>query len=378
MGQERFQSVEDVARRLDPSYPVFCVWPEAIKARARAFLSGFPGTLLYAVKCNPHPFVLQALYDAGVHHFDTASLPEIAQVNELFSDVHCYFNHPVKGRGALDSANKIYGITDYVVDSLNELCKVAEVVGTDITVEVRMATPKSQAVFNLSDKFGATPEAAAELLQEAAARGMRTALAFHVGSQCSEPDAYRVAMSLAADVIKQADVQVDYLDIGGGFPAAYTKEVPALSAYFDAITTARTALGLDIPLMAEPGRALVADGCALLTQVHLRRGGDLYINDGVYGCLSEIRDGALSPPVRAVGRSRELTEPARPFRIFGPTCDPIDVLQTPFTLPGDIQEGDWICIAMLGAYSLAIASGFNGFITDTVVKIDGQAEQAAL
>src|SRR5690606_31755608 len=104
--------------RLNPSYPVFMVFPEILKDRARAFLSGFPGTVLYAVKCNPDPHVLRALYEAGIRHFDTASLPEIAKINELFADAHCYFNHPVKSRGALESASDVYGLEDYVVDHM--------------------------------------------------------------------------------------------------------------------------------------------------------------------------------------------------------------------------------------------------------------------
>ncbi len=101
---------------------------------------------------------------------------------------------------------------------------------------------------------------------------------------------------------------LEYLDVGGGFPAIYKMNVPPLRDYFEVIEKAKADLGIAVPLLAEPGRALVADGCSVLTQVHLRKGDDLYINDGIYGCLSEIRDGDLDPPVRAVltlGRSRQ-------------------------------------------------------------------------
>ena len=67
--------------------------------RPRSFLELFPGRVLYAVKCNPHPSVLSALYDAGIRHFDTASLPEIALVRERSRMPAVYFMHPVKGRG---------------------------------------------------------------------------------------------------------------------------------------------------------------------------------------------------------------------------------------------------------------------------------------
>ncbi|MDX5366373.1 MAG: type III PLP-dependent enzyme [Alphaproteobacteria bacterium] len=371
----RFSSIDEVIRELEPSHPVFCIFPDVLRARAKAFVDGFPGTVLYAVKCNPHPFVLEALAEGGISHFDTASLNEIANISELMPEARCYFNHPVKGRGALDAAAKTYGIKDYVVDHADELDKLISIAGTDITVEVRIATPKGKAVYDLSAKFGATPDNAVALLKEAKRRGCRTALAFHVGSQCTDPAAFRVAMELAAGVRDRAGVALEYLDVGGGFPAIYKMNVPPLADYFGAITHARDDLGFDIPLLAEPGRALVADGCSVLTQVHLRKGDDLYINDGIYGCLSEIRDGDLDPPVRAVSRSGTIEGAAQPFRIFGPTCDSLDVLKLPFHLPETIEEGDWIEFGQMGAYSIGMQTGFNGFITDTIVCIGGMHDE---
>ena len=378
MKEVRFRSVSDVIERLNPSYPVFMVFPEILKDRTSAFLDGFPGTVLYAVKCNPDPHVLRALYAAGVRHFDTASLPEIAKVTELFPDAHCYFNHPVKSRGALESAHEVYGLEHYVVDHIDELNKLCDVVGTGITVEVRIATPKGAAVYNLSSKFGAPPENAVALLQEANRRGMRTAIAFHVGSQCPDPEAYRVAMKEAAGIAQRANVPIDYLDIGGGYPAEYGDPVPPIEAFFSVIRAARAELKLDMPLYAEPGRALVADGCSVLAQVQLRKGRDLYINDGIYGCLAEIQLGPLKPPVRALGRRDghcvPLTGGEESFRIFGPTCDSLDVFKVEFELPNSITEGDWIEFRRMGAYSIGMQTAFNGFYTDTVVQIDGHQD----
>ncbi|WP_293550066.1 type III PLP-dependent enzyme [Parvibaculum sp.] len=373
----RFQSVGEVVERLNPSYPVFVVFPDIVKARAQAFIEGFPGTVLYAVKCNPDPHVLRALYGAGIRHFDTASLPEIAKISELFPDAHCYFNHPVKSRGALESASDVYGIQHYVVDHISELNKLNEVVGRDITVEVRIATPKNMALYNLSSKFGAPLDDAVALLKEANARGCRTAIAFHVGSQCADPHAYYLALGAAADVARRAGVPLEYIDVGGGFPADYGEPIPPLEDFFDAIRSGRRDHGIEEPLLAEPGRALVADGCSILAQVQLRKGDDLYINDGVYGGLSEIHLGDLRPPVRAIahrpkeGAERSVGGALKPFRIFGPTCDSLDVFRVRFELPDGIGEGDWIEFGHLGAYSIGMQSSFNGFFTDTVVQVAG-------
>ncbi|MGV8995894.1 MAG: type III PLP-dependent enzyme [Parvibaculaceae bacterium] len=371
MKQTRFSSVDEVVARLNPSYPVFVVFPDVLAMRAKAFVEGFPGTVLYAVKCNPDPHVLRALYEAGVHHFDTASLPEIAKISELFPDAHCYFNHPVKSRGALEAASDVYGIQHYVVDHIGELDKLNEIAGTDITVEVRVRTPKNNSVYNLSSKFGAEPDAAAALLKEAHRRGSRVAISFHVGSQCPDPSAYRNSLEVAVKVAAQAGVEISYYDIGGGFPADYGDPIPPLEEYFDVIRQAKREFAIDAPLYAEPGRALVADGCSILAQVQLRKGDDLYINDGIYGGLSEIHLADLRPPVRAIGRKHDVTGVDKPFRLFGPTCDSLDVFKVKFDLPADIAEGDWIEFARMGAYSIGMQSGFNGFYTDTVVQVSG-------
>ncbi len=371
--EPHFASVAELIARLDPSYPIFCVYPGILKARARAFMSGFPGRTLYAVKCNPDPRVLRALHEAGVRHFDTASLGEISRVTELFPDAQCYFNHPVKGRGALEAAAEIYGLKDYVVDHISELDKLTGIVGTEIIVEVRISTPKGKAVYDLSSKFGASPDNAVALLREADRRGARTAISFHVGSQCLDPEAYRIAMGEAADVARRAGVPIAYLDVGGGFPAEYGTPVPPLSAYLETIVRARDEFGLDMPLYAEPGRALAADGCSVLAQVQLRKDGDLYINDGIYGCLAEIQLGQLKPPVRAFGRGRELGSALKTYRLFGPTCDSLDVFRVQFELPEDIGEGDWIEFRRMGAYSIGMQTAFNGFFIDTVVEI-GEAD----
>jgi ornithine decarboxylase len=87
--QPRFANARAMVTALKPSYPVYCVRPQVVKAAARAFLDEFPGRVLYAVKCNPQPLILRALYDEGIRHFDTASLAEVAQVRELFRDAEC-------------------------------------------------------------------------------------------------------------------------------------------------------------------------------------------------------------------------------------------------------------------------------------------------
>lgn len=380
MAEAVYSSVDHLVATLRPSFPVMCVRPRAIAEAVRRFRAGFGGRVLYAVKCNPHPIVLGALHQAGIEDFDTASLPEIALIREMFPAARCYFNHPVKSREAIAQAHELYGIVDFVADHHTEVEKIAAIVGPAATIAVRLATPGGYAAFDLSAKFGADADEAVRLLRQVVAHGCRAALVFHVGSQCRVPDAFTVALDIAARVIARAGVTLAYLDVGGGFPAAYGEsDLPPLESFFAAIAEKAAALELAgaLPLLCEPGRALVAEGAALLVQVHLRKDERLYINDGIFGSLSELHYGGVKPGARAIRRGGPLANELVPFRIYGPTCDSTDVLPEPMFLPRDIREGDWIEIGTMGAYSNALSTRFNGFGTDAFAVIDETARPAA-
>ncbi|HZD26567.1 MAG TPA: type III PLP-dependent enzyme [Alphaproteobacteria bacterium] len=370
----RHASVEAMLRALRPAHPVLCLRPEVMQGRARLFRQLFPGRVLYAMKCNPHPHVLKALHQAGINDFDTASVREMAEVRALFPDPRCYFHHPVKSREAIARAYSEFGIRHFVVDHVNELDKLLDIVGGDVAVHVRLATPPTLAAFHLSAKFGAEPQSAADLLRRIAAVGLKTGLTFHVGSQCRSVDAFTVALELSGRVIDEADVPLRYLNVGGGFPIDYPGlGAPPLEAFLVAVRAAlqRLALPTDCVLFCEPGRALVADGGSLVVQVQMRRDDRLYINDGIYGALMDLRlTEGLNPPVRLV-RLDEATERTieRDFTIFGPTCDSIDLLPLPWRLPTDVREGDWIEVGLMGAYSTVFATDFNGLRSADVVEV---------
>jgi ornithine decarboxylase len=371
----RFATVEDVIAELKPGYPVYCLRPHELKRQANYFLDNFPGRVMYAVKCNPHLVVLQALYEAGIRHFDTASLAEIALVREHLPQADCYFMHPVKARASIMTAHQVYGVDHFVIDHEKELDKLIAVTGggDGKVVLVRIVTPVYDAAFQLSDKFGIAAEDAPALLKKVHKANFQTGVAFHVGSQCRNPQAFVDGVNTALNVIEESAVPVHYLDVGGGFPAMYEDDrPPELSIYFDAIQQAfdQSRLRRDCVLMCEPGRSLVASGCTLLTQVQLRKGNKLYINDGIYQSLSETLMGKMKLPARLINPARSIASEYQDFTILGPTCDNLDILPSPFYLPVDAEEGDWIEIGQTGAYSNSGATRFNGFYPETFVSVD--------
>jgi ornithine decarboxylase len=122
--------------------------------------------------------------------------------------------------------------------------------------------------------------------------------------------------------------------------------------------------------MCEPGRALVAKGMSLVCQIYLRKGDCIYINDGIYGSLSETVTARLRFPVGLIRLNGGHSDEMRDFTVFGPTCDSTDVLPAPIRLPADVREGDWIEFGRIGAYSNALATRFNGFYPDAYVQVE--------
>ena len=373
--QPLLPAVADLVAVERPEDPMHCLRPAAITAAA-AFVAAFPGDVLYAVKCNPEPAVLRAVYEGGVRHFDCASAGEVALVRTMFEDAHIHFMHPVKSRGAIREAWQRHGVADFVLDSADELAKILNETGAggsdDLGLVVRLALPKGTAAYDLSGKFGAAPHEAVALLRAARPHARRLGLSFHVGSQCLDPLAWRDAMELAGQVIRAAGVDVGVLDVGGGFPVAYPDvDPPPLGAFLAEIEAAFERLALPgLRLWAEPGRALVAGGASVVVQVLMRRGDALYVNDGVYGSLSDAGAPGFRFPVRLIRPDGAVpSDTLAGFELFGPTCDSADRMRGPFLLPADVAEGDWIELGQLGAYGACLRTAFNGFDRARLVEV---------
>ena len=349
-----------------PDLPVHCVRPHAAEAAADWFARNFPGDVLYAVKANPHPAVLDAVYAAGVRWFDIASMPEVELIGARFPDAKMAFMHPVKARSSIRRAYRDYGVRIFALDSHDELLKIiAETDGAkDLNLIIRLVVSGDYAQHKLSGKFGASGPEAVMLLREARALAAELGVSFHVGSQCMRPEAWRLAMEAVSDVIRQAGVTVDIVDVGGGFPAAYPGLTPPpMAAYVDEIRTSFEAMPVleNADLWCEPGRALCAEAGSHIVRVELRKGNALYLNEGGYGALFDAAHDGLVYPTKLLRAKGGARRPLKRFRIFGPTCDSIDALKGPFFLPSDVKEGDYIEFGMTGAYGAALATTFNGF-----------------
>jgi len=360
-----FQMSDPVAhlRREKPDAAVIYFCPDVLQATARRFLKGFPGLVTYAVKANDRTEVLENLVAAGIGAFDVASPAEMAAVRRIAPGAALHYNNPVRSRAEVEVARG-HRVASWSLDDLGELEKISGAAQGG-EVAVRLKLPVAGAAYDFGSKFGAGPELAEALLRAVADRGLTPAMTFHPGTQCTDPAAWTAYITASAEVARKAGVRLARLNVGGGFPAHREGAAPELERIFAAIGEATAAAfgGAAPALVCEPGRAMVAEAFSLAARVKaVRADGRVYLNDGIYGGLAELRDIAPTDRVRLIAPDGLPRTGANvPRVVFGPTCDSLDRLPGTLDLPADMAEGDYLVCDGMGAYSLAIATRFNGY-----------------
>ena len=354
---------------IDDSYesPVYTFRPAALTAAVKHFQKNFFSEFLYAVKANPSPHILSHLIRLGINKFDVASLEEVKLIYSLLPSAELYFMNPIKSRSSIRAAYFEYGVRHFSLDSKVELDKILIETGhaQDLKLHVRLAIPNTHSEMSLAGKFGVDYHSAPDLLRTVSMVCEKLGVCFHVGSQCMNPEAYAIAIKVAAEVISRSNTAVHYFNVGGGFPSIYPgMHPPPLIKYFQKIHESFCLVPNheNMQLLSEPGRAFVAESGSLVVHVILRKGNTLYINSGVYGALFDAGMPNFIFPTRLLRLKNDShSTEMQAFNMYGPTCDSLDYMPGPFYLPSDIREGDFIEIGQLGAYSCTLATQFNGF-----------------
>jgi ornithine decarboxylase len=239
-----FEDAAAIARHVQPEEPLFCFSATALQAQLEVFRNGFPGLISFAVKSNPSREVIATLAEAGLSHWDVASVHEMAMVHSVTPDAVFHYHNPVKSRREIADAYHKFGCRRFAVDCREELQKIADITGSDPSVEiaVRFVLPRERtsSAHDFSTKFGAPEHIAAALLQDARARSFAAMLTFHPGSQSRDPQVYVRHLEAAARIAEAAGVKVGKINVGGGFPATYPHSAPVtgLDGFFAAISDA--------------------------------------------------------------------------------------------------------------------------------------------
>jgi len=352
--------------------PCLVVDLEVVRENYTNFAKALPDTrVFYAVKANPAPEVLSLLASLG-SCFDTASVPEIEMVLAAGATPdRISFGNTIKKERDVARAYAL-GIRLFAVDCKEEVDKIARS-APGSRVFCRILSDCVGAEWPLSRKFGCEPVMAVDVLEHALRQGLEPyGVSFHVGSQQRNQHAWDRALAQAAAVFKECGergINLSMVNLGGGFPTKYLKNVPSVKTYGNAIFKAlRKHFGNRIPeTIIEPGRGMVGNAGVIETEVVLvsKKSDEddvrwVYLDIGKFGGLAETMDEAIRYPIRTPRDGGDLA----PCVLAGPTCDSADVLyeKQPYPLPVSLEIGDKLLIEGTGAYtSTYSAVCFNGF-----------------
>ena len=361
--------------------PLFVIDHAVIRRNYALFKKHLPRIMAYyAVKANPDPAIVQTLYEAGAS-FDVASIAELRIVNEFIKDMPAkerqdfiwdkiIYAHPIKAIETLQELDPYKPLVTY--DNFEEIKKVAGY-APHAGLCLRIRVPNTGAMVELSSKFGADPGAAVDLIAAAHDVGLTVeGLSFHVGSQTTNYNNYVQALQLSANIFAEAEsrgFKLLRLDIGGGFPAPYDKQVKPFRLLAAKLNKEIDRLfAPEIEILAEPGRFMIATACTSVASVIGKAVRDdkkcYYIDDGVYHTYSGMIFDHCNYPVKAFKKG-----PTEISAVFGPTCDALDTITLAENLP-DLELGDLVYSENIGAYSHASSTWFNGFPPATVVHVN--------
>jgi ornithine decarboxylase len=264
------------------------------------------------------------------------------------------------------------GVRLFAVDCKAEVEKIARV-APGSRVFCRILCDGAGAEWPLSRKFGCEPNMAVEVLEHAHKLGLEAhGVSFHVGSQQRNTNAWDRALASAAAVFRECGergMSLSMVNLGGGFPTKYLKNVPTVKTYGSAIFRAlRRHFGNRIPeTIIEPGRGMVGNAGVIEAEVVLvsKKSEDddvrwVYLDIGKFGGLAETMDESIRYPIRTPRDGDDLG----PCVLAGPTCDSADVMyeKQPYALPVSLEIGDKVLIEGTGAYTATYAAvAFNGF-----------------
>src|SRR3954465_4878071 len=352
--------------------PCLVVDLEVVRDNYQSFARALPDSrVFYAVKANPAPEVLALLASMG-SCFDTATVAEIEMALAAGATPdRISFGNTIKKERDIARAFAL-GLRLFAVDCEAEVEKVARG-APGSRVFCRILSDCVGAEWPLSRKFGCEPAMAVDVLEHALKLGLEPyGVSFHVGSQQRNPHAWDRALASAAAVFRECGergMTLAMVNLGGGFPTRYLKNVPTVKTYGPSIFRAlRKHFGNRIPeTIIEPGRGMVGNAGIIAAEVVLvsRKSNEdegrwVYLDIGKFGGLAEARGESIRYPIKTPRDGDELA----PCVIAGPTCDSADVMyeREPYQLPVSLEIGDKVLIEGTGAYTATYSSvAFHGF-----------------
>ncbi|MFO7660626.1 MAG: type III PLP-dependent enzyme, partial [Candidatus Cloacimonadaceae bacterium] len=313
--------------------PILVVDLELIKQKYLELTANLPyAQIYYALKANPMNEIILALHELG-SNFDVASRHELDQVLSLgISPDKVSYGNTIKKSRDIAYFYK-HGVQTFATDSDHDLMNIARQ-APGAKVFFRILTEGTGADWPLSRKFGAHPDMIYNLILQSVELGLVPwGISFHVGSQQRDIGQWDDAVARCKylfDAVAEHGIELQMINIGGGFPANYVDPTLDTKQYTEEITRfLKEDFGDDIPqIVLEPGRSLVADAGIIISEVVLvsKKSKNniydwVYLDIGKFGGLIETIDESIKFPIffDKEGMSSEII-------LAGPTCDSMDIL----------------------------------------------------
>jgi len=182
---------------------------------------------------------------------------------------------------------------------------------------------------------------------------------FHIGSQLTQLEPIREACTIVADLtrsLRAIDVDIKFFDIGGGIGVQYSDETTIdPKAYASAIKEATK--GLDVTIMCEPGRYIVANSGYFLTKVLYEKQNPTHRFVIVDGAMNDLIRPSLYGAYHKI-EAVEIVGEESPANVVGPVCESGDFFGKGVYLP-PLAPNDLLVIHSAGAYGFTMSSNYN-------------------
>lgn len=359
------------------SGPVLFIDPQVAYDKVKQFRVAMPRVEVnYAIKSNPYVDVLRAVAEAG-GSFDVASLQEAELALDLADASTIVYSNPVRPAHYLSKCSA-QGIKWFVVDNIHELMKVVNHV-EDPQIYIRLDIPNDKAAYSLAGKFGVELAEATRIVDYCAEHRINLrGCSFHAGSQMTDKHGWLNGIRAAKKLFHYMEykgLRADFLNLGGGFPAAYHSEHnTTINQIGQVINEEINDLPDYFRIIAEPGRYICAEAGHLLAQVISTtvRNNQMwaYLDTGVFhGTFEPHCSDAFLYHTETVSN-----KPRVKFTVAGPTCDSMDIVSKNMYLPHNLEDGDFVVFRNAGAYSITYATNFNGFPMPKVVAFNQRGD----
>ena len=339
------------------------------KAFDRSF-SDIKHITCFSVKANSNLTVLNIFKNLG-SGFDIVSGGELFRVLKTGIDTKkIVYSGVGKREDEIEFALKEQ-ILMFNVESFAELYKINEVaarLNVKAPVALRVnpnVDPKTHPYISTGlkkNKFGININQAIKWYKEAENLKNIEILGVdcHIGSQLTEISPFTDALKKVKELIvslKKENINISYLDIGGGLGVKYKDEKPPTpEEYANAIKD--SVKDLDITLILEPGRVLVANAGILLSKVIYTKSGDLKNFVIVDAAMNDMIRPSLYQAYQEILPVIKKNKPLKKVDIVGPICESGDFLGQDREIE-ELTEGDLIIVRSAGAYGFTMASNYN-------------------